>query len=69
MKFSGLICKYDKGVCITGLKLISEKNVTVNNLHRLPVIMSHFPSGSSTKNLLHFQQFTQKEEFKQFDYG
>jgi len=31
--------------------------------------MGHFPAGTSTKNLIHFQQFVQKEEFKNFDYG
>jgi len=32
-------------------------NNTVNNLKRMPVVMGHFPSGTSTKNLNHFEQF------------
>jgi hypothetical protein len=44
-------------------------NNTVNNLKRLPVIMGHFPAGTSSKNMLHFQQFVLKGEFKEFDYG
>ena len=31
--------------------------------------MSHYPSGSSMKNLLHFQQYIEKDQFNQFDYG
>lgn len=65
----GRVCKYDRITCIMGLKAISEMNNTVNNLERLPIIMSHFPSGSSTKNFIHFQQYVKKEEFSKFDYG
>jgi pimeloyl-ACP methyl ester carboxylesterase len=69
MKSTGKLCKVDRMTCAAGLTLISEMNNTVNNLERLPVIMAHFPSGSSTKNLLHYQQFLKKEEFNNFDYG
>jgi lysosomal acid lipase/cholesteryl ester hydrolase len=69
MRATGALCKVDPLTCLAGLRLISEMNNTVNNVHRLPVIMAHFPSGSSTKNLLHFQQFVRKEEFNNFDYG
>lgn len=69
MKSTGALCKIDPIPCLAGLRLISEMNNTVNNVHRLPVIMSHFPSGSSTKNFLHFQQFVRNEVFNRFDYG
>jgi hypothetical protein len=58
---TGRVCKVNPSVCLSGLKAISDMNNTVNNVKRLPVIMSHFPSGTSTKNLLHFQQFVRKE--------
>lgn len=48
---------------------ISEKNNTVNNLKRLPVIMGHFPSGSSLKNMDHFEQIIRKKKFGKYDYG
>lgn len=44
-------------------------NNTVNNLKRLPVILGHFPSGSSVKNFVHFDQYVKHESFKKFDYG
>lgn len=69
MRAIGKLCKVDRVTCLAGLTLISEMNNTVNNVNRLPVIMAHFPSGSSTKNFLHFQQFVRKEEFNNFDYG
>lgn len=69
MRTTGFICKIDPLTCLAGLRLISEANNTVNNVHRLPVIMAHFPSGSSTKNFLHFQQYTRQEVFNNFDYG
>lgn len=69
MQFLGKTCKVDRMSCVAGLKLISEMNNTVNNLDRLPVIMAHFPSGSSTKNFIHFQQFVKNDVFNKFDYG
>ena len=38
-------------------------------MKRMPVIMAHFPSGSSSKNFIHYQQFIKTGEFKQLDYG
>ena len=35
----------------------------------MPVILGHFPSGSSTKNFVHFKQFARVENFREFDYG
>lgn len=63
------ICVLSPIVCREGLREISEMNNTVNNLKRMPVVMGHFPAGSSTKNFIHFNQFVKKEEFRNFDYG
>ena len=52
------LCQVDRAVCKEGLLLISEKNNSVNNIDRMPVIMGHFPSGSSVKNFDHFSQYT-----------
>ena len=51
------------------LKEISEMNNKVNNLKRLQVIMGHFPSGSSTKNMVQFDQYMKHGKFQMFDYG
>jgi lysosomal acid lipase/cholesteryl ester hydrolase len=31
--------------------------------------MGHFPSGSSMKNMNHFQQIMSRKQFAKFDYG
>ncbi len=53
-RMQSLVCKNSRAVCAAGLKDISEKNNSVNNLERLPVIMGHFPAGSSVKNFIQF---------------
>ena len=63
------ICKFAPFTCTALLKEISEMNNKVNNLKRLPVIMGHFPSGSSTKNTVHFDQYVKHGKFQMFDYG
>jgi len=63
------VCFVTPFICAQILLAVSEMNNTVNNMKRMPVIMNHYPSGSSSKNFIHFSQFTQKAEFKQFDYG
>lgn len=66
---NSLVCKVTPLVCTELLYAISDSNNTVNNLKRLPVVMAHFPAGTSTKNLIHYEQYIKKAEFKQFDYG
>jgi hypothetical protein len=38
-------------------------------MKRAPIIFGHFPSGSSTKNVAHFNQFIRQPDFKNYDYG
>lgn len=35
----------------------------------MPVIMGHFPSGSSLKNMDHFEQIIRRGKFARYDYG
>jgi len=35
----------------------------------MPVIMGHFPAGSSLKNMDHFEQIIRKGKFGKYDYG
>lgn len=39
------------------------------NKSRLSVYFSHFPSGTSTRNMVHFAQMIQSKNVKMFDYG
>ncbi|XP_009701255.1 PREDICTED: lipase member M-like [Cariama cristata] len=44
----------------------NEKNF---NMTRLDVYTSHYPDGTSVKNLIHWAQVVKSGEFKAFDYG
>ncbi|OQR69293.1 lipase member M-like, partial [Tropilaelaps mercedesae] len=39
------------------------------NKTRIPVYMAHMPSGTSTKNLIHFVQNRKRKDFRRYDYG
>ena len=62
-------CQVDRATCRDGLFVISEKNNSVNNVDRMPVVLGHYPSGSSTKNFDHFSQSANKGIFSKYDYG
>ena len=64
-----MVCKTTRFVCAEMLLAVSDTNNSVNNMARMPVAMAHFPSGSSIKNVIHFQQFIRSGEFKNYDYG
>ncbi|NXI90135.1 LIPM Lipase, partial [Psophia crepitans] len=44
----------------------NEKNL---NMTRLDVYTSHYPDGTSVKNMVHWAQVLRSGEFKAFDYG
>ncbi|NXF98793.1 LICH hydrolase, partial [Sakesphorus luctuosus] len=44
----------------------NEKNL---NMTRLDVYTSHYPDGTSVKNIIHWAQVVKSGEFKAFDYG
>ncbi|KAK2545094.1 lipase member M-like protein [Columba livia] len=44
----------------------NEKNL---NMTRLDVYTSHYPDGTSVKNVIHWAQMVKSGEFKAFDYG
>lgn len=44
-------------------------NNTVNNMARAPIIISHFPAGSSVKTFKHITQYVKKNVFNRYDYG
>lgn len=39
------------------------------NMTRLPVYLTHFPSGTSGKNIVHFRQAVRTGVFSRYDYG
>ena len=69
--FMYYVCYYFNWVCRSGLYLISDADPSFDNPPQLPVIMSHFPAGTSLKDLQHWQQMTlaDVQVVKRFDYG
>jgi len=61
------LCRNSPGLCDSVLWLITGTNVTHVNQTRLPVYLSHFPSGTSTFNIGHDVQFIQQEMFHSRD--
>jgi len=54
LQAQSMFCKYEDKFCGSLLYDISEKNNSVNNLKRIPIITGHYPAGTSLKN---FRQF------------
>jgi hypothetical protein len=69
LKAQSAICTYDRAMCGEMLYQISDKNNSVNNLERMPVITGHYPAGTSLKNFRHFEQYFHSGKFQMFDYG
>jgi pimeloyl-ACP methyl ester carboxylesterase len=58
----------DKEVCKALAFTICGPSVSVN-ITRLPVYLSHFPSGTSVKNMVHFAQMVVNGKFQMYDYA
>jgi pimeloyl-ACP methyl ester carboxylesterase len=59
----------DNPVCNNVFFLTSGPNTAQMNATRMPVYLSHFPSGTSTWTLLHFAQGVHTDEFQMYDFG
>lgn len=52
------------------IQILGDRNSSnINNLERMPVFVSHVPSGSSMKALNHLVQMYRKNKFCMYDYG
>ena len=64
-----IICAYIGNVCADLLAVFSDEDASRDNAERYDVVQGHFPSGTSVKNMKHWQQSTEVNEFRKFDYG
>ena len=69
--FMYYVCKYVGWVCRGGLYLISDEDPDFDNSAQLPVILSHFPAGTSLKDLKHWAQMTLAKQavVQRYDYS
>ena len=35
---------------------MADKDLSVDNTDRFPIIFAHMPAGTSTRNMIHFEQ-------------
>lgn len=54
---------------INGLFLVTGSNPIEIEPEFFPIILGHFPAGTSRKNLNHLIQISQKQKFVNYDYG
>jgi len=64
------ICKFIPQNCQNVLCVLAgcESSNSINQ-SRMPVILSHFPAGSSVQNVLHYSQGVKAGTFQMYDYG
>jgi hypothetical protein len=50
----GYICRIFENICKAILEEIAEDDAELNNLERLPIILGHYPAGTSVRVLKHW---------------
>ncbi|KJE94109.1 lysosomal acid lipase/cholesteryl ester hydrolase [Capsaspora owczarzaki ATCC 30864] len=63
------ICIPVPSLCEDGIFLIAGFDQADYNVTRQPVYMAHFPSSTSTKNMIHWAQDVRTDKFQRYDYG
>ncbi|VDP15604.1 unnamed protein product [Soboliphyme baturini] len=56
-------------MCKNILFMIAGPDSRQLNVTRLPVYLSHTPSGTSTRNMVHFGQMINSDKFQKYDFG
>lgn len=59
----------DRLICENLLFIVGGPDTKNLNASRLPVYVSHGPSGTSVKNMVHFMQCGRSDRFQAYDYG
>lgn len=63
------ICLLTPSLCEDVIFLIAGFDSADYNVTRQPVYMSHFPSSTSTKNMIHWAQNVRSNKFERYDYS
>jgi pimeloyl-ACP methyl ester carboxylesterase len=59
----------DRLMCENMLFIVGGPDTKNLNISRIPVYVSHGPSGTSVKNMVHFMQCGRSDRFEAYDYG
>lgn len=65
------LCYYAEVVCSEMLFLLADANTTVDNTARMDVIMSHYPAGTSSRDIDHWVQMAEMKHaaLQKFNFG
>jgi gastric triacylglycerol lipase len=65
------ICTYFNFLCKGGLYLLADEDLAVDNYKRLDVVMNHYPSGTSLKDIIHWSQMVnlKQEALQKYNHG
>ncbi|XP_031556032.1 putative lysosomal acid lipase/cholesteryl ester hydrolase [Actinia tenebrosa] len=61
--------KYSEKLCYDAAELIFGFDDKNQNMTRVPVLASHWPAGTSFKNIIHFGQVIYDNQTRRFNYG
>jgi pimeloyl-ACP methyl ester carboxylesterase len=68
-KLGESLCVVALPICIERVKLLSDADTSVDNVHRFPITVGHFPAGTSVQNVYYWSQMFNQKEFEMYDYG
>jgi len=54
--FGIALCTFADVICKDALGIIADADPEYDNYERMPIIIGHFPAGTSTLDMLHFVQ-------------
>ncbi|CAL1684023.1 unnamed protein product [Lasius platythorax] len=63
------ICDQNMEICVNVMFMIFGYDYEQFDYALLPVILDHFPAGTSAKTMVHFAQKIQSGKFRRYDYG
>lgn len=62
-------CSSSPSTCGAFLELIADTDPSVDNVNRTMSILTHMPSGAGYRNLVHYAQLINGNDFFRYDYG
>jgi lysosomal acid lipase/cholesteryl ester hydrolase len=62
-----IMCDIIPSICEEALEMISDKSIKNNDSDKFLVWASHYPSGTSSKNIAHFSKILRDKQFEDFN--
>lgn len=67
--FGSAFCAIFGKICDDFVSLLADMDPNVDNYDRYDVLAGHDPSGTSVKNMVHWEQEVYADVFQKYDYG